>query len=91
MEIENAEDSLSFDRGSGVLRSVRDGHRNPIPPQSASNMGFPQDPDTPVYEDNTACFKWGNHVVGGRERAKNIDIRKHFAHEVYQNLNRESV
>jgi hypothetical protein len=34
------------------------------------NMGFPQDPDTPVYEDNTACIKWGNHVIEGRERAK---------------------
>ena len=49
------------------------------------NMGFPQHPDTPVYEDNTACIEWGNHVIGGRERAKHIDIRKHFAHEVIQN------
>ena len=49
------------------------------------NLGFPQDPDTPVYEDNTACIEWGNHVIGGRERAKHIDIRKHFAHEVIQN------
>ncbi len=24
------------------------------------------------------------HVIGGRERAKHIDIRKHFAHEVIQ-------
>ena len=43
------------------------------------NMGFPQDDDTPVYEDNTACIEWGNHIIGGRERAKHIDIRKHFA------------
>ena len=49
------------------------------------NMGFPQDDDTPVYEDNTACIEWGNHIIGGRERAKHIDIRKHFAHEVIQN------
>ncbi len=28
---------------------------------------------------------WGNHIIGGRERAKRIDIRKHFAHEVIQN------
>ena len=27
----------------------------------------------------------GNNVIGGRERAKYIDIRKHFAHEVIQN------
>ena len=26
----------------------------------------------------------GNHVIGGRERAKHIDIRKYFAHEVIQ-------
>ena len=35
-----------------------------------SNMGIPQDPDTPVYEDNTACTEWGNHVIGGRERER---------------------
>ncbi len=38
-----------------------------------------------MYEDNTACIEWGNNVIGGRERAKHIDIRKHFAHEVIQN------
>jgi hypothetical protein len=36
---------------------------------------------TPVYEDNNACIEWSNNVIGGRERAKHIDIRKHFAHE----------
>ena len=49
------------------------------------NMGLPQEDDTPVYEDNTACIEWGNHIIGGRERAKHIDIRKHFAHEAIQN------
>jgi hypothetical protein len=48
-------------------------------------MGFAQQAPTPVYEDNTACIEWGNNVIGGRERAKHIDIRKHFAHEVIQN------
>ncbi len=45
------------------------------------NMGFPQDDDTPVrvYEDNTACIEWGNHIIGRRKRAKHIDIQKHFA------------
>ncbi len=28
---------------------------------------------------------WDNNVIGGRERAKHIDIRKHFAYEVIQN------
>jgi hypothetical protein len=43
-------------------------------------MGFAQRSPTPVYEDNTACIEWGNNVIGGRDRAKHIDIRKHFAH-----------
>ena len=47
-------------------------------------LGFGQKKPTPIYEDNTACIEWGNNVIGGRERAKHIDIRKHFAHEVIQ-------
>ncbi len=46
-------------------------------------MDFAQQAPTPVYEDNTACIEWGNHIISGRERA--IDTRKHFAHEVTQN------
>jgi hypothetical protein len=40
-----------------------------------------------VYEDKTVCIEWGNHIIGvqSRERAKHVDIRKHFAHEVMQN------
>ena len=49
------------------------------------NMGFLPAIDTPVYEDNTACIEWGNHMIGGQELAKHIDIRKHFAHETIQN------
>ncbi len=48
-------------------------------------LDFAQQKPTPVYEDNLACIEWGNNVIGGRERAKHIDIRKHFAHEVIQN------
>ncbi len=48
-------------------------------------LGFIQQSPTPVYEDNTACIKWGNNIISGRERAKHSDIRKHFAHEVIQN------
>jgi hypothetical protein len=40
---------------------------------------------TPVGEDNTACIEWANYVIGGRERAKHIDLRKHFAHAAVQN------
>ncbi len=49
-------------------------------------MGFAQAQPTPVYEDITACIEWRNNVIGGREGAKHIDIRKHFAHEVIQNV-----
>ncbi len=38
-----------------------------------------------MYEDNTTRLEWGNNVIGGRERTKQIDIRKHFAHEVFRN------
>ena len=38
-----------------------------------------------MFENNTACIEGANHVIGGRERAKHIDIRKHFAHEAVQN------
>ena len=49
------------------------------------HMGFGQDAPTTVYGDNTACIEWGNNIIGGRERAKHIDIRKHFAHEAIKN------
>ncbi len=49
------------------------------------NMGLPQGDTTAVFEDKTACIEWANRVIGGRERAKHIDIRKHFAHEAVQN------
>jgi hypothetical protein len=48
-------------------------------------MGFAQTSPTPVYEEKMARIEWGNNVIGGRERAKHIDIRNHFAHEVIQN------
>ena len=50
-----------------------------------NDMGFHQGSWTPVYEDNTACIEWSNHVIGGRERAKHIDLRKYYAHEAVQN------
>ena len=52
-----------------------------LPPR----LGFGQRKPTPIYEDNAACIEWGNNVIGGRERAEHIDIRKHFAHEDIQN------
>ena len=48
------------------------------------NIGFARKKWTPVYEDSNACIEWGNNIIGGRERAMHIDIRKHFAHEAIQ-------
>ena len=31
-----------------------------------------------------ACIEWTNNVIGSRERAKHIDIRKLFVHEAAQ-------
>ncbi len=64
--------------GVGVLRL-----RNLL-----EQRGVAQGNPTPVLADTTACIEWGNivhSVMGGRERAKHTDIRKHFAHEVIQN------
>ncbi len=36
---------------------------------------------TLVFEESTACIEWANHVIGGLERAKNIDIRQHFTYD----------
>jgi hypothetical protein len=49
------------------------------------NLGMAMRNATPVGEDNTGCIEWSNYVIGGRERAKHIDLRKHFAHEAVQN------
>ncbi len=46
-----------------------------------ANMQLRQLDYTPVFDNNTACIEWANHVIGGCERAKHIDIRKHSAHE----------
>ncbi len=50
-----------------------------------ANIGYPEDPNMQVYADTTACIEWGNHMIGGRERAKHLDNYKHFSHAVIQN------
>jgi hypothetical protein len=45
------------------------------------SLGFNQRAPTNVHVDNNACIKWGNSVIGGRERAKRIDIHEHLALE----------
>jgi hypothetical protein len=50
-----------------------------------AKMGLPQEDYTDLFKDNTACIKWSNYVLGGRERAKYIDSSTHFAHEAVKN------
>ena len=73
MALNDAEDHGIVNGGSRVLLGVDDSTaateviylRNLL-----ENMGLAQKSPTPVFEDNTACIEWGNHVIGGRERAK---------------------
>jgi hypothetical protein len=49
------------------------------------NLNLPMKHPTPIGEDNSGCIEWTNYVIGGRERAKHIDLCKHFAHDAVQN------
>ena len=49
-----------------------------------TNMGFPQTEPTVIFEDNECCVAWSEGSVGGSERAKHIDLRKHFVHDAVQ-------
>jgi hypothetical protein len=39
----------------------------------------------PLCSGCAAITQWANHVIGGPEHAKHIDVSKHFAHEAVQN------
>ncbi len=84
MEVQDAEDCGALLGEGRILLGVRDsdGYRDHL---LLANMQLRQSDYTPVFEDYTACIDWANHLIGGCERAKHIDIHKHFAHEVVQN------
>ena len=44
-------------------------------------LGVPQTDPTVIGEDNRTCIAWSEGSVGGSDRAKHIDLRKHFVHE----------
>jgi hypothetical protein len=48
------------------------------------NLGFPQESPTEIGEDNRTCIAWSEGSVGGSDRAKHIDLRRHFVHEAVQ-------
>jgi hypothetical protein len=56
-------------------------------------LGFPQSDPTPIYEYNSTCIrvKWAGGAVGGSDRAKHIDMRKHFVHEAQDKKVRQLV
>ncbi len=81
MEVEDAEDYGALD-GGGRVPALAAGCEVLYLRTLLDRLG---EEAPPIYEDNTACIKWGNNVIGGRKRAKHIDIKKHFAHEVIQN------
>jgi hypothetical protein len=87
LEDEVAEDDISVDSRGGVL------HRINAMMAAADiiylrlllrGMRFLPEGYTPVFEDNNACIAWSNNIIGGRGRAKHIDIRKHFAHAAFR-------
>ena len=45
-----------------------------------SELRFPQQTSTPIFADNETCIRWSQGAVGGSERAKHIDLRRHFVH-----------
>jgi len=47
-------------------------------------LGIPQKNPTVIGEDNRTCVAWSEGSVGGSDRAKHIDLRKHFVHEAVQ-------
>ena len=49
-----------------------------------ANLGFKQPGPTPIYADNETCIHWSEGSVGGSDRAKHIDLRKHFVHDARQ-------
>ena len=50
------------------------------------SMGFAQDGATTEHnEHNSACIKGRSNIIGGHERAKHVDIRKHFTQEAIKN------
>ena len=49
-----------------------------------NNIGFPQTEQTIIFEDNKCCIAWSEGFVGGSDRSKHIDLRKHFVHDAVQ-------
>ena len=49
-----------------------------------ANLGFKQTNPTPIYADNETCIHSSEGSVGGSDRAKHIDLRRHFVQDACQ-------
>ena len=49
-----------------------------------TNLGFPQTQPTVIFADNETCITWSQGAVGASERAKHIDLRRHFLHDAVE-------
>jgi hypothetical protein len=56
-----------------------------------NNLVFPQTSPTVIYADNETCIAWSEGSIGGSERAKRIDLRIRFLHEVRIHFLHEAV
>ncbi len=59
--------------------------RGPVPLQAPRAYGIRPSVAHAGLPRQDGVHRVSNNVIGGRERAKHIDIQKHFAHEVIQN------
>jgi hypothetical protein len=48
------------------------------------NLDFKQNSPTPLFADNETCIHLSKGSVGGSNRAKHIDLSKHFGHDACQ-------
>jgi hypothetical protein len=53
-------------------------------PQFRDNLSFKQNSPNPIFADYVTCIHWSEGSVGGSDRAKHIDLRKHFVHNACQ-------
>ena len=79
-----AHSTAEADSPGGVLHGIAWCGGSRLSSSTATGHGFGSTSPTPVYKDKTACIEWTDKLIGGRERAKHIEIRKHFAHEAAQ-------
>ena len=49
-----------------------------------ARLGFPQEGPTRIFEDNETCRAWSTGMVGGTDKSKHMDLRKHFLRDAVE-------